>query len=117
MYVFQLIRPFKNVNYVYIVYNIIPMSVISTRIPDDLEEELKMFIEEENIERSGALRKLLISGLEEWKRKKAIEFLSEGKISFNRAAEIAGMDIWEFSDLVRRSNVIWVSEDWAEEDL
>ncbi|MFO8050772.1 MAG: UPF0175 family protein [Thermoplasmatota archaeon] len=93
------------------------MSIISTRIPDELEEDLKRFIEEENIEKSGAVRKLLISGLEEWKRKKALELLSEGRISFSKAAELADMDIWEFSELVRKTGTVWVSHEWFEEDM
>lgn len=93
------------------------MSIISTRIPEELEEDLKRFIDEENIEKSGAVRKLLISGLEEWKRKKALQLLSEGRVSFSRAAEIAGMDIWKFSELVKRTKTIWVSDEWLEEDL
>ncbi|HHD15125.1 MAG TPA: hypothetical protein ENK47_00280 [Euryarchaeota archaeon] len=93
------------------------MTVLSTRIPDDLDEELKRFIREENIEKSGAVRKLLISGLEEWKRRKALELLSEGRISFNRAAEIAGMDVWEFTDLIMRTRTTRIIEDWFEEDM
>ncbi len=93
------------------------MSVLSTRIPDDLDDDLKRYIEEENIEKSGAVRKLLISGLEEWKRDKALKLLSEGRVSMARAAHIAGMDIWEFSELVKRTGTVWVSEDWFEEDM
>ncbi|MBN1539604.1 MAG: UPF0175 family protein [Candidatus Thermoplasmatota archaeon] len=93
------------------------MSIISTRIPEELEEDLKRFIEEENIEKSGAVRKLLISGLEEWKKKRALQLLSEGYVSYSRAAEIAGMDIWEFSELVKRTKTVWVSDEWIEEDL
>jgi predicted HTH domain antitoxin len=93
------------------------MSVVSTRINDQIERELDQFIEEEKIERSGAVRKLLLTGLEEWKKKRALQLLSEGKITFNKAAEYAGMDVWDFNELVRRTRTIWVSDEWVEEDL
>jgi predicted HTH domain antitoxin len=93
------------------------MTVLSTRIPDDLDEDLRRYIEEENIEKSGAVRKLLISGLEDWKREKALKLLSEGKVSYSRAAQIAGMDIWEFSEIVKRRKIVWVSDEWLEEDM
>lgn len=93
------------------------MSVLSTRIPDDLDDDLKKYIEEENIEKSGAVRKLLIAGLEEWKQEKALKLLSEGRVSMARAAQIAGMDIWNFSELVKRTGTVWVSDDRIEEDI
>ncbi len=93
------------------------MSVVSTRINDELERELELFIEEEKIERSGGVRKLLITGLEEWRKRKALQLLSEGQITFNRAAEIAGMDLWDFNGLVKKTHTVWVDEDWSGEDL
>lgn len=93
------------------------MPVISTRISHETEEDLKRFIENENIEMSGALRKLLISGLNQWKVESSIKLLSDGRISFNRAAELAGMDPWEFSEVLRREGVTWVTDEWASEDL
>lgn len=40
------------------------MGSISARIPDDLEEELERFIDEERLDTSTAIRKLLSEGLE-----------------------------------------------------
>ncbi len=40
------------------------MGTISARISDDLEAELEVYLEEERLDRSTAVRKLLLEGLE-----------------------------------------------------
>lgn len=93
------------------------MPTVSARIPDDLEEELEEFMEEERMDRSVAIRKLLAERLEEWRRERALDLLERGEVTFSRAAELAGMDPWEFSDLVRERKPAWVSDRYAERDL
>jgi metal-responsive CopG/Arc/MetJ family transcriptional regulator len=41
------------------------MGTISTRVPDELEAELEAYLEDEKLDRSTAVRKLLSGGLEE----------------------------------------------------
>jgi predicted HTH domain antitoxin len=93
------------------------MTSVSARIPDSLKEELDRFIEEEKLDRSTAVRKLLSEGIEEWKKQKALELLDSGEVSFSRAAEIADMDIWEFSSLVKDEKITWVKDERVREDL
>lgn len=81
---------------------------ISTRIPKELEEGVEEFMQAEKLEKSAAVRKLLWTGLQEWKKKKALELLERGEITFTKAAEIAGLDVWSFADLVRRSGITWI---------
>ena len=38
----------------------------------------------------------------------ALEFLQKGKVAFAKAAEMAGVSLWEFADLVKHSNIEWV---------
>ena len=38
----------------------------------------------------------------------ALEFLQKGKVTFAKAAEMAGVSLWEFADLVKHSNIEWV---------
>lgn len=95
----------------------IHMTSLSARIPESLEEELDRFIDEEKLDRSTAVRKLLSEGLEEWKQEKALEKLEKGEITFSGAAEIAGMNIWDFSDLVEKSKINWVKDDRVRDDL
>lgn len=93
------------------------MGTISTRVPDDLEAELEDYLEEERLDRSTAVRKLLGEGLAEWRREQALERLAAGEVTFSRAAEIAGLSDWEFAALVEEREITWVSSDHLEADL
>jgi len=91
------------------------MGTVSARLPDDLERELDRYVEEEDLERSVAVRKLLSEGLEDWKLERAVSLLEEGEVSFSRAVELAETDVWSFSEYLNENNISWVDE--AEEDL
>ena len=65
-------------------------------------------MKEESLEKSTSVRKLLIEGVRHWKEERALKFLENGKVSFLKAAEIAGLSIWDFSDLVRDKGIVWV---------
>lgn len=81
---------------------------LSARIPEDMERELEKFVESEQVDRSIAVRKLLDSGLQKWKQEKALRLLGEGKVTLSRAAQMAGMELFAFADLVKSSAVVWV---------
>ena len=88
---------------------------VSARIPKDMEREVEELMHEEHLEKSAALRKLLHLGLSEYREERALRLLSQGKVSIGRAAEIAQMSLWEFSDLVRDRRIVWVSDDLVED--
>jgi predicted HTH domain antitoxin len=90
------------------------MGTVSARLPEELEKELDEYVEEEGLERSVAVRKLLSESLDEWKRERALSLLEDGEVSFSRAAEMSEMDIWSFAEYVDEG-VVWVED--AEEDL
>ena len=52
------------------------MVLISTRIPEDMEEEIKWYAEKEKIGRTIALRKILDKGLKEFRLEYALEQLA-----------------------------------------
>lgn len=93
------------------------MGTVSARIPDDLEAELESYIEEENLDKSTAVRKLITEGLGDWRKERALERLEAGEVTVSRAAEIAGMNVWEFAALAKAENVTWVSDEHLESDL
>lgn len=68
-------------------------------------------MKEERLEKSSALRKLLHLGMERYKKDRALRLLSEGEVTLSKAAEIAGLDVWVFTDLVRDRKIPWVSDD------
>lgn len=82
---------------------------ISTRVPEELRGEVEKFMEEENLDKSAAIRKLLKTGLGEWRKQRALTLLARGEVTFNKAAEIAGMNVWDFADLLRKSGRNWIT--------
>lgn len=93
------------------------MGTISARVPDELEAELEAYLDEENLDRSTAVRKLLSEGLEEWRHEQALDRLAAGSITFSRAAELAGMSVWDFAQLAKERDITWVGDDHLEDDL
>ena len=92
---------------------------LSTRVPKQVWSELEQFMREEKLDKSAAVRKLLWIGLEGWRQKRALEALAEGKVTFMKAAEIAGLDAWDFAELVKQSELVWVkaSQRRVEQDI
>jgi predicted HTH domain antitoxin len=93
------------------------MGTISARVPDELETELELYLDEENLDRSTAVRKLLAEGLEDWRRQQALDKLSEGSITFSKAAELAEMTVWDFAQLADDHDITWVDEEHLDTDL
>jgi len=90
---------------------------ISTRIPEKLEKELKQYMEEEHLEKSVAVRRLLFQALQEWREKLALKLLTEGRTTVSKAAEIAGMDIWDFIAKIKESKITWVKDEVISKDI
>ena len=93
------------------------MGTISTRVPDELEAELEAYLEEERLDRSTAVRKLLSEGLEEWRREKALERFAAEEITLTKAAQIAELSVWEFAQLANDRDITWVSGEHLDADL
>ena len=93
------------------------MGTISVRVSDELTTELEAYLEAENVDRSTAVRTLLSEGLETWRREQALDRLAAGTISFNDAAELAGMSVWDFVRLAKEHDVTWVADDHLDGDL
>ena len=91
---------------------------ISARVPEDVFKELENFMKEESLEKSASIRKLLAEGLQHWKEQRALIALEEGKMSFLKAAQMAGLSAWDFADLVREKGIVWIkSRKFASSDI
>ena len=93
------------------------MGTISARVPDELEADFEAYLDDEGLDRSTAVRKLLTEGLDEWRQEQAVDKLQEDSITFSKAAELADMTLWEFVQLIEQRDVTWVSERHLDEDL
>lgn len=81
---------------------------LATRVPKETESEIREVMDSQNMEKAEAVRMILEIGIAEWRKRTAIELLHEGKVTFARAAKIAKLDIWDFTDLVKERKVEWV---------
>ena len=60
---------------------------------------------EEKTDKTTALKKIFALGAKQYKLEKAIEQYQEGKISIGKAAEMAGMSLWEIMDKLKERNI------------
>jgi len=78
---------------------------IATRIPSELEEEIIKFMEEEGLDKSTAIRRILEIGVSEWKKRRAIELYRFGKITLWKASQVAGLSLREMLEEVNRLRI------------
>ncbi|MFW6110821.1 MAG: UPF0175 family protein [Thermoproteota archaeon] len=76
--------------------------IVSTRVPNHVAEDLKEIEEEEKTDRATVIRKLLAKAIADWKLEKALKLYREGKITLWKAAEIAGLSLWEMMEITER---------------
>ncbi len=77
-----------------------------------IEERAK----EEKTDKTTALRRIFERGAKQYRLEKAVKQYQEGKISIGRAAELAGISIWEMMDELKDRNIpnLLTSEDYLE---
>lgn len=81
------------------------MKTVTTRIPEEEDRLLQEMREEEGAGKSEVLRRLIESGLKEWRRKKALELLKQHKVTLRKAASIAGTTYVEMLDLASERGI------------
>ncbi len=69
---------------------------IGIRLENDLLKRVDKIGEEEKMDRSTAIRVLIEEGYSSRMEKKAAKEYAAGRITMGKAAEKAGMTIWEF---------------------
>lgn len=71
---------------------------VTARVPDDIYDEIEKIREEEQLDRSTTIKRLLERGIEDWQLETAVRQYQDGAISIGRAADLAGISIWRFLD-------------------
>lgn len=79
--------------------------VISTRIPDQVDKDLKEIEEEERTDRATIIRKLLATGIQQWKTKRVLKLYREGKVTLWRAATLADITLREMMQLAAEEEI------------
>lgn len=78
---------------------------IATRISSELEEEIAKFMEEEGLDKSTAIRRILEIGVSEWKKKRAIELYRSGQITLWKASQTSGISLREMLEELNRLRI------------
>ncbi len=81
------------------------MTLISTRIPDDLKKQLEWYAKKERIGTAIAIRKIMDIGLKEARLEYALDLYRRGKASLWKAGKIADLSLWEMVDIVRERKI------------
>ncbi len=78
---------------------------LNIRIPLDMMGALEEIAQEEHLDKGAVVRRLLIDGIQRWKLEQALILYREDRITKERAAELAGVSLYEFMDLVRQRGI------------
>ncbi|MBI4447176.1 MAG: UPF0175 family protein [Acidobacteria bacterium] len=79
--------------------------MVGTRLPQELVRELERIEKAEQSDRSTTVRKLLYKAVGEWKKEYCGRQYGEGKMTLARAAQEAGVSLWEMMSYVREHKV------------
>jgi predicted HTH domain antitoxin len=91
---------------------------LNIRIPESLIEELERIATEEHVDRTSITRKLLVEGVQRWRLERALHLYEQGQITKERAAEMAGVSIYDILDALRqRGTLAQYSLEELREDL
>ncbi len=78
---------------------------LSIVIPLELNKEIEKIQKILKMDKSSAIRHLLSKSIQEVKIEIALEEYRKGKVSFGKASEIAGINLWEFIDICHRNKI------------
>lgn len=81
-----------------------PSVQINIRVPKDVASDLDTLAEQEHLSRAELVRQILLDGLTQRKRMLALRLYREGRVSASRAAEIAGISLWEMMELIDQAD-------------
>jgi predicted HTH domain antitoxin len=89
--------------------------MVGTRLPNDLVRDLETIEQVEQSDRSTTVRKLLYQAVRAWKLEHYGRQYSNSKVSLARAAQEAGVTLWEMMDYTsaRKLAAQYDSEDLA----
>lgn len=79
--------------------------LISARFEKKDTALIEEVAKEEKSDKTTALKKLFSLGARQYKLEKAIKQYQSGKISIGKAAETAGISLWEMMDQLKERNI------------
>lgn len=93
-------------------------TTLTTRIPEELADEIERISEEEGLDRSATARQLLTSAVQEHRRAQAFERYEAGELSLGGVSSAANMSLRRtLSELRERGVHFQYSEESLREDF
>ena len=91
---------------------------IGIRLPKEILEKIEEISRDEKEDRSTIIRRLVIEGYLNFIKKKASEDYTKGRLTFSKAAKLAGLTLWEMEEyLVSQGFVSKYSIDDLEREI
>jgi predicted HTH domain antitoxin len=75
---------------------------LNVRLPKTLLKGVEEVAEVEQLDRTAVIRRLIAEGLERYRLDRAARLYGEGRISKARAAEMAGISVYEMLDEIEK---------------
>ncbi|MBI2598124.1 MAG: UPF0175 family protein [Candidatus Diapherotrites archaeon] len=79
--------------------------LISARFEKEDTKKIEDVAKEEKTDKTSVLKKMVSMGLKQYQLEKAIKQYQEGKMSTAKAAEMAGISLWEMMDKLKEKNI------------
>jgi len=82
-----------------------PSTAVTARLKTELLREIQEIAEEESIDRSSAIQRLLQIGLKKYRMEKALNLYQNGKVTLWKAAELAGVSLREMMEAIKAKDI------------
>ncbi len=79
--------------------------MVGTRLPASFIADLEEIERAEQSDRSTVLRRLLYRAIKEWKLEYYAQEYAAGRLTTDKAAEMAGVSVWEMMEYLRQRKI------------
>jgi len=83
----------------------VSLEAVTARLPRDMLREVERLAQNEKVDRSELIRRLLDFALQQKRIDEAVRAYQEGKVTLWKAAEIAGISLRKMMELVRTKKI------------
>ncbi len=90
------------------------LETVTTRVPEDILQEIKRIEREEKADRAEVVRRLLADAIKRWRVRRALEMLRDGEASIRSAAKSASLSYVQMMEEMERAGI---SVDYRSSDL
>ena len=81
------------------------MQVVAARLPKDVAREIERIAAEEKLDKSSVVARATDLFIRQWKLERAMKLYEDGRITAQKAADVAALSIWEFLEELERRKI------------